>query len=310
MGVHKNITIDSFPKQGQWVGKEVEVCFHYNTGRLIKGKIIRDDAEDPFKTIIALDDGRVVSGGECQYSLPHLKDPPKEIQSTSVNHLMKILPSLAILLIALSTHAGTIKFPVGPNITMNAGKELNLVFSGSGFASDATCSIHLVDAKTWQSTYLWSAPIYNTSQQLAIPIPWNWMGPATYVVRIESGRSHATSGYTVRIRSAIVWPYGGSVYYHGRAGAVTWAVPPNFPIGADLLAVSLWPEGGGGIVYVNDGCDPLAGGCNFTVPDTIGTYRVVLEGYYIIPEWWDSEVDGDWPWESFAQAWSEKVFVR
>lgn len=68
MGQHKNITIDKFPKQGSHLNKEVTVMFHYNTANTIKGIVVRDDEDDPGKTIIKLEDGRYVLSTECQYS--------------------------------------------------------------------------------------------------------------------------------------------------------------------------------------------------------------------------------------------------
>jgi hypothetical protein len=47
MGVHPNISIDSFPKQGEFLNKAVSVCFNYDTSRRIDGMVIRDDAEEP-----------------------------------------------------------------------------------------------------------------------------------------------------------------------------------------------------------------------------------------------------------------------
>jgi len=70
MGVEKNINIDLFPKQGSWVGKKVEVCFHYDSSKCIYGTIVRDDSEEPGIGIIALDDGRYILTTECQHSLP------------------------------------------------------------------------------------------------------------------------------------------------------------------------------------------------------------------------------------------------
>lgn len=35
----------------------------------IEGTVIRDDVEDPHLTIIKLDDGRIILGTECQYSI-------------------------------------------------------------------------------------------------------------------------------------------------------------------------------------------------------------------------------------------------
>jgi hypothetical protein len=44
------------------------VCFNYDTSKTIMGTIVRDDYEDPWRTIISLDDGRVVLGSECQHA--------------------------------------------------------------------------------------------------------------------------------------------------------------------------------------------------------------------------------------------------
>lgn len=69
MGCVNNISFDRFPVQGNFLGKRVAVCFHYDTNRILKGTIIRDDREEPGETIIMLDDGRVVKASECQYSI-------------------------------------------------------------------------------------------------------------------------------------------------------------------------------------------------------------------------------------------------
>jgi len=68
MGNLDNITYDTFPRQGNWIGRRVKVCFHYDTSRQIGGEIVRFDSEAPFVEIIALDDGRYVLTSECQYS--------------------------------------------------------------------------------------------------------------------------------------------------------------------------------------------------------------------------------------------------
>lgn len=70
MGVVKNISNNVFPRQGNQLHKRTNVCFNYDTSNLIRGTIIRDDLQEPFLTLIKLDDGRYVSATECQYSLP------------------------------------------------------------------------------------------------------------------------------------------------------------------------------------------------------------------------------------------------
>jgi hypothetical protein len=76
MGVVASIGFDRFPKQGTWLGKKVRVCFNYDAGKQIGGVIVREDAEDPGLTIIALDDGRYVLTTECMFSLARETDTP------------------------------------------------------------------------------------------------------------------------------------------------------------------------------------------------------------------------------------------
>lgn len=68
MGCVATITATNFPKQTQYVNRRCKVCFHYDTSLEIPGTIIRDDSEEPFETLIKLDDGRTVRASECQYS--------------------------------------------------------------------------------------------------------------------------------------------------------------------------------------------------------------------------------------------------
>lgn len=69
MGVIENIDIDRFPKQGSWFGAHVEVCFKFDTSRTIKGVVVRDDREDPYRTAIKLGDGRYLLATECQFQI-------------------------------------------------------------------------------------------------------------------------------------------------------------------------------------------------------------------------------------------------
>lgn len=69
MGMVENISADRWPKQGAFLGTRVEVCFHYDTSRTVRGIVLRDDAEAPGEMIIQLDNGRVVRSVECQYSI-------------------------------------------------------------------------------------------------------------------------------------------------------------------------------------------------------------------------------------------------
>lgn len=70
MGIHKNITHVRFPRQGDWLGRRVEVCFHWDTDHTLAGTFVRDDREEPGVTIIRLDDGRHVLASECHHRWP------------------------------------------------------------------------------------------------------------------------------------------------------------------------------------------------------------------------------------------------
>lgn len=67
MGVHKNIKSDYFPKQGAMLGVAVQVCFHYNRSVSFLGKCVRDDVEEPHRTIFKLNNGTYVLASECHY---------------------------------------------------------------------------------------------------------------------------------------------------------------------------------------------------------------------------------------------------
>ena len=76
MGCIDTITYDKFPKQKDEnykypefkIGSRVEVCYHFDTSKYHYGTIVRDDLEEPFETIIKLDNGRYLRAVECQYS--------------------------------------------------------------------------------------------------------------------------------------------------------------------------------------------------------------------------------------------------
>lgn len=69
MGVVENVGYDIFPKQGHNLNKKVIVIFRYDSSKHLEGKIIRDDMEFPWVTIIKLNDERFILAGECMYSI-------------------------------------------------------------------------------------------------------------------------------------------------------------------------------------------------------------------------------------------------
>lgn len=73
MGVSSLVGYDKFPEQGKFLGREVEVCFNYDTTKTLLGVVVRDDAEGEGTMIIQLEDGRYVLSTECMYSTSFTK---------------------------------------------------------------------------------------------------------------------------------------------------------------------------------------------------------------------------------------------
>ena len=68
MGVVLNIGATKFPEQDpEKQQKRVAVRFRDNSGVDVLGTIVRSDAEEPYQTIIKLDDGRYILDSECMY---------------------------------------------------------------------------------------------------------------------------------------------------------------------------------------------------------------------------------------------------
>ena len=98
MGCIDTITYDKFPKQKDKnykypqfkVGSRVEVCYHYDTSKCHYGTIVRDDLEEPFETIIKLDNGRYLRAVECQFSYidERISDDVCEWKMTDTKKLM------------------------------------------------------------------------------------------------------------------------------------------------------------------------------------------------------------------------------
>jgi hypothetical protein len=68
MGIVTNVGAEQFPRQGQFLGKRISVCFNYDTTRQFGAVCVRDDMEEPGRVIFKLDDGRYVLSTECQFT--------------------------------------------------------------------------------------------------------------------------------------------------------------------------------------------------------------------------------------------------
>ena len=61
----KNVAHNHWPAQSNDLFTRVRVAFRSDPTQEYDGLVIRDDMEPPHRTIIQLDDGRVVLGSEC-----------------------------------------------------------------------------------------------------------------------------------------------------------------------------------------------------------------------------------------------------
>lgn len=194
--------------------------------------------------------------------------------------MKKSILSLAVILaLAISAQARSITTGVLPNITRNAGQTIPLTFNCSGFAGQ-TVDFYLVNAHTWQRIAIeYSLPVANGVNNHALVIPWDWIDVGPYVVDIVSGTAHCQSSRIITIRSAIIWPYAGTVYPKNSQVAVVWSTAN---VDADFLTVSLFNFDTGIIYGVDLDTDPLAGQVSFNTPINVsGNHFVVCLNAYV-----------------------------
>jgi hypothetical protein len=228
---------------------------------------------------------------------------------------MKLAVFAALAAFAVSdTNAGTLKFPVKSTTTLNAGMSLPVRFEAKGLKPDSTVNISLVNAKTWVSTvFLMQIPIVNGINTIDVPVSWSWWEVGTYAVRLDgsSGEvctSSNNNGPLVRIRSAVIWPYGGTRFYRNYPADVKWTTPTGYEqIIADYFEITLSNELGGESYLIDAEADPDAGSLRFTVPDVAGgRYRIFIDGYLIIPGLPD---DPDFPWPDLSEVTRSEAII-
>lgn len=74
MGSVENVGAVHWPKQGPWLNLWCQVCFDYDASRQFLARCVRDDAEEPRRTIFQLEDGRVVLATECMHTMPRERE--------------------------------------------------------------------------------------------------------------------------------------------------------------------------------------------------------------------------------------------
>jgi hypothetical protein len=197
--------------------------------------------------------------------------------------------ALAIIALSLNINAGSLRLLPSGNINRNAGQTIPVRFQASGFTSDQTVNVWLVDARYWIPQLISiDNPVVNGLNVLEVPIPWSWWAPGTYVVKIVGGGANYTGSNTIRIRSAVIWPYRGSTYYHDLDSSVVWATTRY--ISADYLTITLINTDTGERTELGDYIDPWVGQFTFRVPEDAqpgNHYRIKIEGFLIMPEEYD-----------------------
>ena len=69
MGATHLIDAERYPDQGQDVNERVSVWYHSTSHIRHTGTRIRHDIAAPYRTILALDNGRILDATECHYEL-------------------------------------------------------------------------------------------------------------------------------------------------------------------------------------------------------------------------------------------------
>jgi hypothetical protein len=236
--------------------------------------------------------------------------------SPSPNNLI----ALAVLLATINAQAGSLKMPASPNLTRNAGQDIPVSFTGSGWPIGQKAQVYLVSTKTWAAQLVWAdQPVKNGSNQLNLPIPWSWIETGRYVVKIVCGNTQATGTGVVTIRSAVIWPYGGTVWHPGQAVAVTCTAGVNGDFVETILQKDNNEAAYNDLDLLGYWEDTQFNRYNFIVPLGVvpGTYRIHINWYNVYPMW-DDETDSDcgcgggpyWHFEPGDSTRSEKITIQ
>ena len=178
---------------------------------------------------------------------------------------------LAILAISSLTASGrSLLISSSSDITRNAGTTIPLTFTASGFVAGTTVQILLVNANTWVGEVIESVPVLNGVNSRQVEIPWSWEVAGRYVLKIVSGTTHAWDSRVITIRSAVIWPYFGTVYPKGGIGWVTW-VTGEWDLGI-FMTVSLVNEDTGETYDLGYSTDPSSGRFELNLPYVTGNH--------------------------------------
>ena len=183
-----------------------------------------------------------------------------------------------------------------PDSAENAGNLLNVPFTASGIPAGESAEVWFVDAATHTTVTELVAidiPVRNGANIASFNIPFSWSQPGKYRVKVVvtildkhgliAKQVIGMSSSTIRVRSAVIRPYGGTTLNQGHGTWVTWSTESVNR--AQFFKVSVSNESTGFRQLVGDRVDPSAGRYFFTVPHVTGSgFRIVLKGYVLIEE--------------------------
>jgi hypothetical protein len=201
---------------------------------------------------------------------------------------------LMLMALTLSASGRSLTISASPNITRNAGQSIPLSFTASGFLAGSTAQIWLYNAKTWAGEVVEiDVPVKNGVNNHPVVIPWSWDPAGPYVVKVVSGSTQCWDSRVVTIRTAVIWPYAGTVYPANSIISVSWYVG-GWDLG-DFMEFILHNEDTGESYPIGDfGANPYAGSFQFWLPWGLRGehWRIYIDGFRVnqVP---DLPGDGD-----------------
>lgn len=195
---------------------------------------------------------------------------------------MKTLITILVAIATFTASARSIVIQASPNITRNAGQTVPLTFVAEGFAAGPRpIEIRLVNAKTWASEVIVQATLVNGVNKLQVEIPWSLEVPGPYVLKIVAGVTAVSDKRIITIRSAVIWPYAGTVFPANGTASVSWFVG-DWYLG-DYMDIALHDEDTNQ-TYEIDVINPDWGRFEFGLPYglTGNHFRILLDGFFIL----------------------------
>jgi hypothetical protein len=190
----------------------------------------------------------------------------------------------------------SIQVASSPDRTENAGNELSVAFTAAGMPAGQDATIWLVDSATHitiTEIVAIGIPVKNGVNAATFHIPFSWHQSGRFHVKVVvtildkqgliAKQASSVGTGVIRIRSAVIWPYGGTVLSKGHGSWVTWSTESL--IIADYFKIYLYNESLGYLELVAEDVDPSAGRYFWNVPNVTGSgFRILIDGFLLLEE--------------------------